>query len=295
MLKILELLTYDQLPHDKNDKHKREFEIASRFVASQKSIYGREFLLNAEYQEQRKEDQPPDCKASEGNINWHIELTEVVYQEHAGKNAKQNEYAQSIQRILKSKFKDLEGIAIYVDDNYQEPPFPDLNKPKGQIIVDKIIAKTEDNLDKIRKLKYSESHIINRTKEDKDIEKIRLFVYKSPNLKNSIEVRFPNHFPLLVKVLRNLLKTTIQKKEITRPDKSVKNMLLVWDVRTMALPRDLPGNQPPDGLGFDEQIKMANDVLKKYGATFDEVWYFLPFKEYDKGHMVRIFPKESIK
>jgi hypothetical protein len=289
MLKILELLTFEQLP---NGKHEREFEIANRFVASQKSIFGREFILDEEYQERRKENEPPDCKAIEGDNRWGIELTEVVYQQYAGKNVRQKEYAQSIQSVISSKFRDLEGYYILIEDNYQNPPFPGLNKPKGQVIVNKIIKKLEDNLERVKALVHNELLIIDRTKEDADIGKVRLWIRKQTTSEKPIEIMFPYYFPILVDDLKGLLKSTIEKKAISRPDKRVKNMLLIHDVRTLVLPRDLPGNQVEFGLGFDEQVRMAQDALREYGAIFDEVWYFVPYKEYDKGHLVRILPSE---
>jgi hypothetical protein len=294
MLKILELLTFEQLP---NGKHEREFEIANRFVASQKSIFGREFILDEEYQIRRGQNEDPDCKAREGDIKWDIELTEVVHGKHAADNNRQTQYAQSIKSILENKSIKFEGLYIYIDDNYQDPPFPDFKKSEAQTVINKIVKRIDENVDKISRLDKNQWVFIDRSHEDSYIKMVRLWIWKLAKLKKRIEVRFPSQSPILAQVLATLLKSTIEKKATTVPDKTVKNMVLVYDVRTWILPRDLPGNQMEFGLGFDEQVAMAQKALKnpKYGEIlFNELWYFIPYKQFDLGHLVRIFPSENI-
>jgi len=202
---------------------------------------------------------------SDKKINWIVELVEIFNEKWRFQDVKRSEYLRELHTAYNSIQK-YDRFLIIVNDRYQHPPFPKTCSREGK----KLINQMKEIIFSIpEEIKEVPNNIIKKI----DINEFYSFtVVKNPP-ESPCRLMFPVGYISSGVSDSELFMDTIKKK-IERNyaiGSSQKIMLVSYSTQ---LPYSINSE-------LTKEIKTINN-------TFDEIWYFYPYVESDRGFVEQI-------
>lgn len=198
-------------------------------------------------------------------IKWNVELVEIFNEKWRFQDIKRTEYFEA----LKPEFDNIQRedkFLVFLDDNYQKPPFPRVRMRKGEKLVEKM-KKIISTIPEI--MKEIPDSILKRI----DISRSYSFTVVKNPLGSPSRLMFPAGYISSgvsdSKLFMDTIKKKIERNYAIGPYQKI--MLVSYSTQ---LPYSINSE-------LRKEIKMINN-------TFDEIWYFYPFVERDRGFVEQI-------
>lgn len=262
-------------------KEELETVIVKKFIGSLKHFAERHLSQPV------KSDPWPDFLCKEGEATIGIEVVEVINVDHARKRKLQEDYSEHIRQLIADFCPRLSGLTIILNDNYQEAPYPPIEKPAGKKLAQSITDNIRSILEQLENIPMNGIRVYRWQKGPHHPTTgaiVRRVAPKDARL--PAVLGFFGCFPENVSVIESLLSRTIKHKIAKKyPEfKEGQLILLAYEVGSCSVANS-----------DSTAVRLAQNELRRNIHPFAEVWYIYPYAPMgldnkDLGHIVKVWP-----
>ncbi|NQS89590.1 hypothetical protein HQ584_07375 [Patescibacteria group bacterium] len=202
---------------------------------------------------------------SDGTTDWVVEIVEIFDKNWRFQDIRRDEYFKELEDTY-NKIQKGDKFLVIINDQYQKPPFPKIHSREGK----KLVSQMKKNISSIPdKMRDVPDNILKRTTIN---QSFNLSVVKNPP-KSVPKLTFPGGYMNYEGSDKNLLIETLRKKIEKRYQitSSQKVMLISYSTQKFYF--------------ISNEIKRK---IRKVNNIFNEIWYFYPFVQKDRGHIEQL-------
>lgn len=272
-------LVMETLPADQDDE---EYAILEKFISGLRHFEGRE--IPGAF---RRGDRWPDFEIGDGTDRLGIEITWVTYEPHDQLRRREEQYARRVGELLTDRYPRLGGLCFELEDDYQDPPYPQLTSREGEAVAKAIAALIRSEADQLSTLRVrtdAERPPVGHQVREIGPSGVRIgyFVYRFAAAESGAEpiIRFMGVFPFDKELLDSLVWRAIERKLKKTYDRTYSGRLwlLVWGGVLLA------------GAESSAAAAHARQELAMTSNPFDEIWFVSVAAGLDFGTIERIWP-----
>ena len=261
------------------DKEELEEAVVTKFAGALTHFEGRHI------QNITKADPWPDFEGTEGTGTVGIEIVELVNKRHNILRSIQQAYEVAILNTLGDRVEMFSGLDITLDDNYQTPPYPNVNSVECRTIVETFVSNLLVSAPELERYAFRKV-FIRRWQDDAESPKIGIHGHRIAGKEAGLpaHIRFFGSFPESADRVVYLLAEAVAHKVAKSYTKYTKGSLtlLVYEVGSISV-------EP----GESQAILKAREILEANEHNFDEAWYIFPYADRDLGAINKIWPRRD--